>query len=127
MWNEAWEELHKDVDNKLDKNEIMPLKEFINKKLKCLQDKLKQLTQLKKDAEAAGTKTRILRFVDCFFVIRHHQEYQQNKNKNKIFSLLFGWQTSQELELHCVRRGRHHENGQHVELSMSPTSPLEND
>lgn len=89
MWNEAWEELHKDVDNKLDKNEIMPLKEFINKKLKCLQDKLKQLTQLKKDAEAAGTKTRILRFVDCFFVIRHHREYQRNENKNKIFSLFF--------------------------------------
>ena len=61
MWNEAMEELQKDMDNKLDKTEIMPLKEFINKKLKSLQDKLKQLAQLRKDAEAAGAKSRILR------------------------------------------------------------------
>lgn len=61
MWHEAMEELQKDMDNKLDKTEIMPLKEFINKKLKALQDKLKQLAQLRKDAEAAGAKSRILR------------------------------------------------------------------
>lgn len=67
MWNEAMEELQKDLDNKLDKNEIMPLKEFINKKLKCLQEKLKQLAQLRKDAEAAGAKSRILRLVYIIF------------------------------------------------------------
>lgn len=61
MWHEAMDELQKDMDNKLDKTEIMPLKEFINKKLKALQDKLKQLAQLRKDAEAAGAKSRILR------------------------------------------------------------------
>lgn len=49
------------MENKLDKLEIMPLKEFINKKLKGLQEKLKQLAQLRKDAEAAGAKSRILR------------------------------------------------------------------
>ncbi|KAK6631455.1 hypothetical protein RUM44_005982 [Polyplax serrata] len=65
LWNEAMEELQKGMDNKLDKNEIMPLKEFINKKLKCLQEKLKQLAQLRKDAEAAGAKSRILRNLNC--------------------------------------------------------------
>lgn len=41
--------------------ELTPLRDFVNKKLKVLQDKMKALAAIKKDQEAAGTKTKLLR------------------------------------------------------------------
>lgn len=43
--------------------ELTPLRDFVNKKLKALQERLKALAAMKKDQEAAGTKTKILRQV----------------------------------------------------------------
>lgn len=45
--------------------ELTPLRDFVNKKLKTLQEKMKALATMKKDQEAAGTKAKLLRNVNC--------------------------------------------------------------
>lgn len=65
MWRQALDSIQKEVGNKLDKMEVDPLREFVNTKLKALQEKFKALTGLKKEQEAAGTKSRFLRNVNC--------------------------------------------------------------
>lgn len=45
--------------------ELAPLRDFVNHKLKSLQDKLKTLAALKKDTDAAATKKKLLRDVNC--------------------------------------------------------------
>lgn len=55
------EDLQRDVSSKMDRMELSPLRDFINTKLKNLQEKFKTLTALKKEQEAAGTKSRYLR------------------------------------------------------------------
>lgn len=42
--------------------ELSPVKEFFNNKLKQLQENLKQMAALRREAEAAGTKKRLLRW-----------------------------------------------------------------
>lgn len=54
-----------EVGNKLDKMEVDPLRDFVNSKLRALQDKFKSLTALKREQEAAGTKSKFLRNVNC--------------------------------------------------------------
>lgn len=61
LWGQALEELQKEIGNKLDKLELAPLRDYINKKLKGLHDKFRSLTALKRENEAAGTKSKILR------------------------------------------------------------------
>ncbi|KAJ8972014.1 hypothetical protein NQ314_000395 [Rhamnusium bicolor] len=65
LWSQALDDIQKDVGNKLDRMELTPLRDFINKKLKNLQEKFKALSALKKDAEAAGTRSRFLKNVNC--------------------------------------------------------------
>ncbi|XP_026481574.1 uncharacterized protein LOC113388408 [Ctenocephalides felis] len=65
LWQQALDDVQKEIENKLDKIEISPLKDFVNNKLKALQDRLKALASLKKDSEAAGTKIKLLRNVNC--------------------------------------------------------------
>lgn len=55
------DDLQKDVGSKMHRMELNPLRDFINTKLKNLQDKFKTLTALKKEHEAAGTKSKYLR------------------------------------------------------------------
>lgn len=64
LWQHALDEIQKDIGSKLDKMELAPLRDFVNNKLKSLQDKLRTLAALKKDTEAAGTK-KLLRDVNC--------------------------------------------------------------
>lgn len=61
MWTNALEDLQKDIGSKMDRMELNPLRDFINTKLKSLQDKFKTLTAMKKEHEAAGTKSKFLR------------------------------------------------------------------
>lgn len=65
MWQQALDDIQREIGNKLDKMELGPLRDFVNHKLKMLQDRLKALTALKREQEAAGTKTKFLRDVTC--------------------------------------------------------------
>uniref|UniRef100_A0A6P7GZE7 Uncharacterized protein LOC114342548 n=1 Tax=Diabrotica virgifera virgifera TaxID=50390 RepID=A0A6P7GZE7_DIAVI len=59
---EQFDQAYGDINRNLEET---PLREFINNKLKTLQDKFKALSAMKKDQEAAGTKMRFLRNVNC--------------------------------------------------------------
>lgn len=65
MWQQALDDIQREIGTKLDKMELAPLRDFVNKKLKLLQEKMKSLSDLKRDQEAAGTKMKMLRF-DCY-------------------------------------------------------------
>lgn len=67
MWNGALEDIQRSIGSKLDRGELNPLREFINSKLKVLQEKFKALTALKKENEAAGTKSKYLKYNLCFW------------------------------------------------------------
>jgi hypothetical protein len=72
-------ELQELLATKLDKEEIPPLKDYFNDKFKAVQSRLKALALLKPDTEAAGTKTKFLRDVNCIscdndVVMQLHQE-----------------------------------------------------
>ncbi|XP_026297181.1 glutamine-rich protein 2 [Apis mellifera] len=61
---QALDEVQKEIEGKVDKIEISPLKEFVNQRLKVLQDKLKKVAEAREEIEAAGTK-KLLRDVQC--------------------------------------------------------------
>ncbi|XP_072392147.1 uncharacterized protein [Diabrotica undecimpunctata] len=65
LWTQTLMNIQGEVTGKMDKNELTPLREFINNKLKTLQEKFKALSAMKRDQEAAGTKMRFLRNVNC--------------------------------------------------------------
>lgn len=62
IWQQALDEVQREIEGKLDKIEISPLKDFVNNRLKTLQEKLKSLAEMRRDNEAAGAK-RMLRRV----------------------------------------------------------------
>ncbi|XP_044016622.1 uncharacterized protein LOC122858044 [Aphidius gifuensis] len=64
IWQEALDSVQQEVEGKLDKIEISPIKEFVNTRLKLLQDKLKILFDKRRETEAAGTR-KILTDVQC--------------------------------------------------------------
>ncbi|KAK2579363.1 hypothetical protein KPH14_000983 [Odynerus spinipes] len=64
IWQQALDEVQREIEGKVDKIEITPLREFVNNKLKSLQDKMKRIAEMRREAEAAGTK-RVLRDVQC--------------------------------------------------------------
>ncbi|CAG9854042.1 unnamed protein product [Phyllotreta striolata] len=79
LWTQALTNIQNDVGNKMDRNEMAPLRDFINTKLKTLQEKFKALTAMKKEQEAAGAKTVFLKNVNCIscdneVVMRKHLE-----------------------------------------------------
>lgn len=61
LWQQALDDIQREIDAKLDKMELSPVKAFFNSKLQMLQENLKQMASLRKEAEAAGTKRRLLR------------------------------------------------------------------
>lgn len=63
LWQQALSDIQTEVGSKLDKMELGPLKDFITNKLGVLQTKLKALSKLKKEQEAAGTKAALLKCV----------------------------------------------------------------
>ncbi|XP_045478226.1 uncharacterized protein LOC123683316 isoform X2 [Harmonia axyridis] len=65
LWQQALSDIQTEVGSKLDKMELGPLKDFITNKLGVLQSKLKALSKLKKEQEAAGTKAALLKDVKC--------------------------------------------------------------
>ncbi|KAK5640727.1 hypothetical protein RI129_009274 [Pyrocoelia pectoralis] len=65
LWQQALRDIQNEMEHKLDKDELGPLKDFIQNKIKMLQDRLKALAGLRKDTEAAGAKSKYLRDVNC--------------------------------------------------------------
>lgn len=65
LWQQALDDIQREIEAKLDKMELSPVKDFFNKKLRQLQNNLKQMMDLRKEVEAAGTKRRLLRDVNC--------------------------------------------------------------
>lgn len=62
IWQQALDEVHKEIECKLDKEEISPFKESIDNKFQRLQGKIKSLSEMREPSEAAGTK-KMLRFL----------------------------------------------------------------
>ncbi|KAL0895554.1 hypothetical protein ABMA27_011656 [Loxostege sticticalis] len=65
LWQQALDDIQREIEMKLDKMELSPVKDFFNNKLKQLQENLKQMASLRREAEAAGTKRKLLRDVNC--------------------------------------------------------------
>ncbi|XP_061710428.1 uncharacterized protein LOC133520115 isoform X1 [Cydia pomonella] len=65
LWQQVLDDVQREIESKLDKMELSPLKEFFETKLRLLQDNLKQMASLRRNVEAAGTKRRLLREVNC--------------------------------------------------------------
>ncbi|XP_046976235.1 uncharacterized protein LOC124542309 [Vanessa cardui] len=65
LWQQALDDIQREIEMKLDKMELSPVKDFFNHKLRQLQDNLKQMASLRREVEAAGTKRRLLRDVNC--------------------------------------------------------------
>ncbi|XP_039745522.1 uncharacterized protein LOC120623534 [Pararge aegeria] len=65
LWQQALDDIQREIEMKLDKMELSPMKDFFNSKLKQLQDNLKQMAAMRLEVEAAGTKRRLLRDVNC--------------------------------------------------------------
>lgn len=61
LWQQALDDIQREIEMKLDKMELSPVKDFFNSKLRQLQENLKQMASLRREAEAAGTKRRLLR------------------------------------------------------------------
>ncbi|XP_018311454.1 glutamine-rich protein 2 [Mycetomoellerius zeteki] len=64
IWQQALDEVQNEIATKMDKVEMMPLKDFVNDKLKSLQEKLKIMIEARQEIEAAGTK-KLLKDVQC--------------------------------------------------------------
>lgn len=56
IWQQALDEVQNEIAAKMDKVEMRPLKDFVNNKLKSLQDKLNIMIEARREIEAAGTK-----------------------------------------------------------------------
>lgn len=65
LWHQALLGIQGDIGAKLDKGDLVPLRDFISDKLAVLQNKVKTLSKLKKEQEAAATKAALLRNVKC--------------------------------------------------------------
>ncbi|CAB3237504.1 unnamed protein product [Arctia plantaginis] len=65
LWQQALDDIQREIEMKLDRVELAPIKDFFIKKMKQLQDNLKQMANLRREAEAAGTKSKLLKDVNC--------------------------------------------------------------
>ncbi|XP_078052117.1 uncharacterized protein LOC144478238 [Augochlora pura] len=83
IWQEALDEVQKEIEGKVDKLEMTPLKDFVSTRLKAVQDKLRSVAQMKEDTEAAGTK-KLLRDVQCISCDKNVVMKTQDTNKTKL-------------------------------------------
>jgi len=56
IWQQALDEVQNEIATKMDKIEMTSLQDFVNDKLKSLQEKLKIMVEARREIEAAGTK-----------------------------------------------------------------------
>lgn len=70
LWQQALDDIQREIEAKLDKVELSPVREFFNSKLKHLQENLKQIISMRRETEAAGTKKKLLKYVISISVTR---------------------------------------------------------
>ena len=61
--------IEREVHSKLGKEEFAPMREALSEKLKTFQDKLTVLTSLREQAEAAGAKRKLLKYVITVIIV----------------------------------------------------------
>nr|XP_033322686.1 myosin-4-like [Megalopta genalis] len=83
IWQEALDEVQKEIEGKVDKIEMTPLKDFVSTRLKAVQDKLRSVAQMRDDTEAAGTK-KLLRDVQCISCDKNVVMKIHDTNKAKL-------------------------------------------
>ncbi|XP_076647145.1 uncharacterized protein LOC143355862 [Halictus rubicundus] len=83
IWQQALDEVQREIEGKVDKIEMTPLKDFMSTKLKAVQDKLRRIAQIKEDTEAAGTK-KLLRDVQCISCDKNVVMRTQDTSKLKL-------------------------------------------
>lgn len=64
-WGTTIDDILLMIETKLDKTELSPLEEQINGKFQAIQERVKVLASIERTPEAAGTKTKFLRDVNC--------------------------------------------------------------
>lgn len=56
VWQQTLDEVQKEIEGKVDKIEMTPLKDFVSNRLTSLQEKLKNVAETHQESLAAGTK-----------------------------------------------------------------------
>lgn len=64
-WQSAFDEIRTMTEDKVGRDELNPLKDYVDSKIHALQERLKALAALRRDPEAAGTRSKYLRQVNC--------------------------------------------------------------
>lgn len=64
-WQKSLNELNKSVEMKMNKDNVKPITDYLNKRVDSIQDRLRSINLLKRETEAAGTKYRLLKGVKC--------------------------------------------------------------
>uniref|UniRef100_A0A1B6C0B6 DUF4795 domain-containing protein n=2 Tax=Clastoptera arizonana TaxID=38151 RepID=A0A1B6C0B6_9HEMI len=64
-WLSERDIIQAELDAKMDKSEIIPIKEYFNDKIKSLLDKIKALSAMKGIEDAAGAKRQIIKDLKC--------------------------------------------------------------
>ncbi|XP_053976484.1 glutamine-rich protein 2-like [Hylaeus volcanicus] len=83
IWQQTLDEVQKEIEGKVDKIEMTPLKDFVSNRLKSLQDKLKSVAEMRQESEAAGTK-KMLRDVQCISCDKNVVMRMEDTNKFKL-------------------------------------------
>ncbi|XP_076664147.1 uncharacterized protein LOC143366725 isoform X2 [Andrena cerasifolii] len=83
IWQQSLDEVQREIEGKVDKIEITPLKDFVHTRLKTLQEKLKNVAQMRQEAEAAGSK-KMLRDVQCISCDKNVVMKMEDTNKFRV-------------------------------------------
>ncbi|XP_017797557.1 PREDICTED: uncharacterized protein LOC108578690 [Habropoda laboriosa] len=86
IWQEALDEVQKEIEGKVDKMEMSPLKDFVNHRLKSFQERLKKVAETRQESEAAGTK-KLLRDVQCISCDKDVVMRMDGGHKHKVEAL----------------------------------------
>ncbi|XP_076627618.1 uncharacterized protein LOC143344903 [Colletes latitarsis] len=83
IWQQTLDEVQKEIEGKVDKIEMTPLKDFVSNRFKSLQDKLKSVAEMRQESEAAGSK-KMLRDVQCISCDKNVVMKMEDTNKMKM-------------------------------------------
>ncbi|CAK9805114.1 Glutamine-rich protein 2 [Anthophora plagiata] len=86
IWQQAMDDVQKEIEGKVDKMEMSPLKDFVNHRLKSLQERLKKVAETRQESEAAGTK-KLLRDVQCISCDKDVVMRMDGGHKHKVEAL----------------------------------------
>ncbi|XP_071443289.1 glutamine-rich protein 2-like [Hetaerina americana] len=64
-WLNALKDIQKEISSKIDRIEIIPLKEMIDNKMQNIQERIKAMTARRQEIEALGAKKKLIRNLNC--------------------------------------------------------------